>query len=214
MALVRKTRRRVKRGIRGQSSFVERLSQDTEATYRRAIKHGAVTRRAAVELNRIAHRMSTSVENLIEGIPGISATVFEGVDRVSLEAWRQQNVQLIKTATESVKAETARVITQNPNLRPKELAALLQKQTGAATSRAMLWARDQTTKLHAQVQKERNKTAGIKRYVWRTAGPGDERVRETHEEREGLIFEWDDPPEGGHPGEDIQCRCVPEPILE
>ena len=47
-------------------------------------------------------------------------------------------------------------------------------------------------------------------YIWRTVG--DDKVREAHAERDGCIFSWDDAPEGGHPGEDYNCRCTAEPF--
>lgn len=46
---------------------------------------------------------------------------------------------------------------------------------------------------------------GIEFYVWNTQH--DARVREGHAERDGEIFRWDDPPEGGHPSQDFGCRC-------
>lgn len=46
-------------------------------------------------------------------------------------------------------------------------------------------------------------------YIWRTQG--DTKVRGTHAQREGQIFSWDTAPEGGHPGEDYNCRCHAEP---
>ena len=46
-------------------------------------------------------------------------------------------------------------------------------------------------------------------YIWRTVG--DDKVRSAHAEREGKIFNWHVPPEGGHPGEDYNCRCWAEP---
>ncbi len=46
-------------------------------------------------------------------------------------------------------------------------------------------------------------------YIWRTEK--DDRVRGKHAEREGKIFNWHIPPEGGHPGEDYNCRCWAEP---
>lgn len=48
-------------------------------------------------------------------------------------------------------------------------------------------------------------------YIWRTRRDGN--VRSTHAEREGQIFSWDNPPEGGHPEEDYGCRCTAEPYL-
>ncbi len=38
-------------------------------------------------------------------------------------------------------------------------------------------------------------------------------VREDHDDREGEQFDWSDPPEDGHPGEAVNCRCWPEPDL-
>tara|TARA_B100001248_G_scaffold201654_1_gene155893 strand:- start:346 stop:621 length:276 start_codon:yes stop_codon:yes gene_type:complete len=46
-------------------------------------------------------------------------------------------------------------------------------------------------------------------YIWRTSG--DDKVRTSHAMREGKVFSWDNPPEGGHPGEDYGCRCTAEP---
>ncbi len=46
---------------------------------------------------------------------------------------------------------------------------------------------------------------GIEFYVWNTQH--DARVRGAHAKRDGVIFRWDDPPEGGHPSEDYRCRC-------
>jgi len=45
-------------------------------------------------------------------------------------------------------------------------------------------------------------------YTWRTQGDG--KVRGAHAERNGKVFSWDDPPEGGHPGEASNCRCRAE----
>lgn len=41
-------------------------------------------------------------------------------------------------------------------------------------------------------------------YIWRTVKDND--VRPAHAAREGQIFSWTNPPEGGHPGEDYNCR--------
>ena len=46
-------------------------------------------------------------------------------------------------------------------------------------------------------------------YIWRTEK--DDRVRGKHAERDGKIFNWHISPEGGHPGEDYNCRCWAEP---
>ncbi len=47
-------------------------------------------------------------------------------------------------------------------------------------------------------------------YIWRTVKDGD--VRPAHAAREGKIFSWTNPPKGGHPGEDYNCRCWAEVV--
>ncbi len=97
-------------------------------------------------------------------------------------------------------------------MRVEDLADLLQGRTGVAESRAMLIARDQTTKLNGALNEIRQTEAGVTSYTWSTSL--DERVRDEHSEREGEVFDWDSPPEDGHPGEPIQCRCVAIPVVE
>lgn len=80
-----------------------------------------------------------------------------------------------------------------------------------ASKRAALIARDQTLKLYGNLARIRQTSVGISSYTWRTAR--DERVRPVHADREGEIFSWDDPPEGGAVGQDYNCRCVAEPVF-
>lgn len=58
---------------------------------------------------------------------------------------------------------------------------------------------------------ETKNTQPTTHYIWRTRRDG--KVRSSHAEREGQVFSWEDPPEGGHPGEDYGCRCTAEPYL-
>lgn len=46
-------------------------------------------------------------------------------------------------------------------------------------------------------------------YIWRSAG--DERVRDAHAAVSGQVFAWSDSPVHGHPGNEPNCRCWPEP---
>ena len=52
-------------------------------------------------------------------------------------------------------------------------------------------------------------TRATRYYVWRSSG--DDRVRSSHAARHGQIFAWAEPPAGGHPGSERNCRCWPEP---
>lgn len=96
------------------------------------------------------------------------------------------------------------------------LKADIRGRFDVARSRAKLIARDQVSKLNGNLTRLRQQGLGLDRYIWRTSR--DERVREEHAEREGQVYSWGDPPEDGHPGEPIQCRCTAEavfgPLLE
>jgi len=50
------------------------------------------------------------------------------------------------------------------------------------------------------------------KYIWHTMG--DNHVRSEHAARNGQIFDFDNPPEGGNPGDAPNCRCWAEPIEE
>lgn len=46
-------------------------------------------------------------------------------------------------------------------------------------------------------------------YIWKSVD--DSKTRSSHAKREGEVFSWNNPPEGGHPGEDYNCRCWAKP---
>ncbi|CWW76239.1 Phage Mu protein F like protein [Haemophilus influenzae] len=77
--------------------------------------------------------------------------------------------------------------------------------------RATLIARDQIGKLNGHLTKLRQQNIGVKSYIWR--GMLDERERAHHVDREGKQFDWDNPPDDGHPGEPILCRCDAEAVF-
>jgi SPP1 gp7 family putative phage head morphogenesis protein len=88
--------------------------------------------------------------------------------------------------------------------------SLLQERVSVARSRARLIATDQTLTLNSSMTRHRQMSSGIERYRWVTMR--DDRVRESHQELDGTIQRWDDPPSEGHPGEPVNCRCRASPI--
>jgi len=95
----------------------------------------------------------------------------------------------------------------------EDLAEAIEHAEEVSESRAKLIARDQTSKMNAAFNEERQTSLGIEEYEWQTSG--DERVRDSHAEKDGQRFRWDDPPaDTGHPGEDIQCRCTALAIID
>lgn len=61
------------------------------------------------------------------------------------------------------------------------------------------------------INERRQSALGIDQYIWRSQD--DSRVRNLHAEHDDRVFDWDDPPEGGHPGEAPGCRCHAQPFL-
>lgn len=96
-------------------------------------------------------------------------------------------------------------------MRSEQLAKLVQEQTGVTKSRAKLIARDQIGKMNSEFSRVRQQDLGITHYQWSTAQ--DERVREEHADLDGQTFSWSEPPDEGHPGTAIQCRCVALPVF-
>jgi SPP1 gp7 family putative phage head morphogenesis protein len=134
-------------------------------------------------------------------------------DQMSL--WVGTNVGLIKsledTALSQIQNEVQSGIAKG--LRSEEISENISSRIGVAQSRANLIGRDQVSKFYGQLNKSRQQEIGINQYTWSTAR--DERVRTSHAEKEGNIYDWDNPPEDtGAPGEDINCRCVAMPIFD
>jgi SPP1 gp7 family putative phage head morphogenesis protein len=100
--------------------------------------------------------------------------------------------------------------------RASELADMLAMTESVTVSRATLIARTEIAKANATLTEARATLAGIDQYTWRTMQDGD--VRESHAELEGVVFDFNNPPnidgEGEHgPGEFPNCRCYPEPLI-
>ena len=69
----------------------------------------------------------------------------------------------------------------------------------------------ETDSLNTEYTRRFHEAAGIDSYTWITQRDDD--VRPAHEEREGEVFKWANPPDDGHPGVPPNCRCSPMPVL-
>ena len=130
-----------------------------------------------------------------------------------LARWTRENVSLIKSIDARYFDDIEGVIKEAVRKgRPtSEVIALLQDRYAVSRSRAELIARDQVGKLNGAITESKQTALGVTHYRWSTSL--DARVRPEHRVREGLVFAWKDPPEDGHPGEPIRCRCVAIAIL-
>lgn len=126
-----------------------------------------------------------------------------------------ENVNLIRSIPEEYfkKIEQAVYTGTTQGSKASSLIKQIKDIGKVTTNRAKLIARDQTSKINSALSQQRQQNLGIEEYVWRTSE--DDRVRESHRSKNGKVFRWDDPPKDtGHPGADIQCRCVAQPIIK
>lgn len=137
-------------------------------------------------------------------------------DRVenALKAAVTQNVSLIRSIPDEYFKQIETIVYQGTisGSNVKSLTEEITRIGGVTESRAKLIARDQTAKLNSNLTRERAKDIGSEEYIWRTAG--DDRVRQSHATKNGRTYKWSEPPKDtGNPGEDIQCRCIAEPLF-
>lgn len=93
----------------------------------------------------------------------------------------------------------------------EDIAKDIARKGQMTITRGRLIARTEINKLNAQLSAHRQKGLGMKQYRWVTSG--DRRVRPEHAHRHGKVYNWSNPPKGGHPGEAPYCRCIATPII-
>ena len=153
-----------------------------------------------------------------------------------LQGWINSNVGLMEKLAADTATNVEGIVSRGlqTGLRSTEIAKQLTGKLGELEKRknhAKFVARDQIAKLNGQITQARQTELGVSRYVWRTSL--DERVRPSHLVLQGRTCDWSNSsvviqPDGdriqrsslspsgfeGHPGEDYQCRCYAEPVLD
>lgn len=164
------------------------------------------------------------VGNVFQSVLGVSLLSRESFLEEELQLFAINNANLISDVTNEFVDQTQQIVFSGirKGKRHEEIAKDIlgrsKNEEGfvskfkKAKTRAALIARDQVNKLNGQLTETRQIAAGVEKYKWRTAR--DNRVRDKHKKREGETFSWNSPPNGGHPGEEINCRCFAEPILD
>ena len=134
--------------------------------------------------------------------------------RALMDAWRRENVSLIRTIPSRMHEGLLTKMTQQFADAPfdqQALRRLVAQEGQSAGYNLRRITRDQTNKAVSNLSQARHRQLGIEEYVWRTAK--DERVRDEHRALNGTTHRWDTPPTVGHPGTPILCRCVPIPVI-
>ena len=132
--------------------------------------------------------------------------------------WTSQNLTLISSIDQQVLDKLRFMLSQriiHAAAKP-ELVEQLTKEigdlAGVTRNRAALIGADQVGKLNSQLTQYRQTNAGIEEYIWTTKK--DKRVRPRHALREGRRYKWSEPPDDGHPGWPIRCRCTAAPVFD
>ncbi len=145
---------------------------------------------------------------------GLDLLTLEPSLEAPLRAFAAENATLVKKLPSTLASEISSLTFEAVKLGTgyPELASKLAERLGISQNKARLLARDQASKLYSDLERLRLKKIGVARYTWRTAG--DQRVRESHEKRDGKIFSWAQPPSDGHPGQAPLCRCYADPVFD
>lgn len=105
-----------------------------------------------------------------------------------------------------------------------DIAEDIEKLYNTTEDRAKFIARNEISNFNAGVTRQRMQDCGIEVYEWSTSK--DERVRDSHKEREGKYFYWNKKEDGEingipvyatpdyNPGEDYNCRCVAIAVVD
>ena len=164
--------------------------------------------------DRVSDFNRTQVDRQFTTVLGIPVLRQERWLEDKLSAFVTGNVSLIKDIPEKGIADVTslimtRVEAGNSN---RTIAKAIEERLEITRRRARFIARDQVAKLNGKLTELRQAEAGVEEYIWRAVKDGA--TRASHLQNDGKRFLWDKPPATGHPGEDFQCRCTAEPVLE
>ena len=174
-------------------------------------------RLAALAVQRSADTVDDRLKAAIKSSVGVDISPVltqSGPILDALRAATKDNIDLIKSIPEQYFEKLGDAVGKNMErgMRFEDLAKEIERIGDVTESRAKLIARDQTSKMNGAFNQARQTSLGIDKYQWQTSG--DERVRPEHDANDGEVFRWDSPPATGHPGHDVNCRCVAIPYFD
>ncbi len=190
--------------------ILKRYEDKDHSTDDEKIAQGFVNRGNIQNQQEVSKNLKNQTGIDLSAYLGSSPNIAEKVN-----AMTAANVQLIKSIRSQYLDKVQNAVTQSlvKGTLNKDLVQQIKDIGKTTEKRAAFIARDQSSKLNAALTRARHEEVGIKKYMWSTSG--DERVRESHAEKDGQIFEYANPPaDTGHPGHDVNCRCVQIPVLD
>lgn len=190
----------------------------------RVVPRDRARKMAAGRAARVNTKNRIEVGKQIKAVIGIDLGLEPKVAEY-LPVFIRENVALIESIPSDLLGHVDRILTRGTRLglRSEEIAKQIEAKIDISESKAAFIARDQIGTLNGKLTELRQKSVGARKFRWRTSL--DERVRgnpsglypdaePSHWDREGEIYEWDNPPNGEIPGEAYNCRCTAEIVVE
>lgn len=197
-------------------SWIETIKQLTDKTYydfSNAVGKSKIESISAEQANRISLMNKEQFVKVVHSAVAVNPIIQEPYLQTQLKLFQSQNTDLITKMGVDQRDRLQQTLYTNLSQGhgQDKIKEEIKKSEGIGDRRAKLIARDQTNKFNGQLSQLRQNELGIGSYIWTTAR--DERVRPTHRAMEGKIVEWNKPPSIGHPGSEINCRCIAQPVI-
>ncbi|NIV93803.1 hypothetical protein GWN42_13640 [candidate division KSB1 bacterium] len=193
-----------------------RIEQKLESQSEKLDKYAKrIARKSMLKGNRFHRKKWVAQINKLAGIDVRSLLRDKNIEALLLDKINE-NVALIKTLQPEYLDQVQQAVTEGMR-RGDDFFSIRQRlgelESKNSRYRPQLIARDQMSKLTGDLNMFRQQDIGIRAYIWRTVG--DSAVRPLHKANDGKQFSWAAPPPStGHPGHDINCRCVAEPVFD
>lgn len=131
--------------------------------------------------------------------------------KLTIKNWQNENISKLRKEIQD--------LTLNKGYSNKSIEEYIENNYNTTYKKAKRLARNETSLVLSEYSKQKYIQNGITRYRWQTSG--DERVRSDHQELNGKIFEFNNPPitdkatgARANPGNFYNCRCIAVPILD
>lgn len=144
----------------------------------------------------------------------VSTQVSVGDTRTTMNEFLLRNVNLIRNVNDETRSRISEIIFRGFTNRTSltEIAREISKATGMARDRSLRIASDQTVKLSAKLDEERQKQMGMDSFRWMHSGKVH--YRPEHKARNNKIFAWSsDVGKKDPPGFLPFCGCKAKGIL-
>lgn len=201
--------------------ILNQLAEKYEPLFRKWAKK-ATHRMLARNLKHAEQQINSSLKEASKFIEIKSDLMSDRLKEITVAAANEASglIKLIPSEyLQEVGGAVARSISTGSGM--QDLIPFLDAKYGQNIRHARNVAHDQTRKVFTNISTARLKAAGVKKFEWRHSH-GGRSPRKLHEELNGKVFSYDDPPYIGDmygqrihglPATLPNCRCFPKPVI-